>query len=365
MEPTPPSSHASKIRQAASGDLPLFHQPADHGGLDALARSFSQKRWPSFTEHGDIEMKTEKNFRKALLIRQMQECLERAPQAVRESPNFEAAQAALLEYTIYSNGVHPSTHKGHKNWSDMLQKHFLGLAQGSGKLCGPDQLVAAAKIDSEQADGGNYPLWNAIHAIPRQIKAAEAITTLSKDIETLQQISTIDSYHERRDAYGRWLHHIEPYNDFIDKYAERTQSLDVSLRASMEENAYRVKPMSMLTCMLGLQQVVRSAREQLFSTHPTMEHCLVAAYRDDRKGCIVQGFKPYNFTSRDARESTVMDVVYAARWGALADRIAITLQAEGINTNRPAIATKHAMPKVDKLLEFCGLPSRSPSSQLS
>lgn len=367
MEEPKGMSHAARIRQTSPGALPLFHQPADHGTLDALARSFNQKRWPSFTEHGDVEQKTEKEFRKALLIRQMEECLRHAPQEIQQSSGYEAARAALAEYKLYSEGTHPSTHVGHKDWNHLLQKQFLQLAQESAKLCGPYELVGAASIDASNADGGRLALFDELDALPRQLEKANEIIAVRKSIESLDQIARISRYDDRQDAYGRWMHHMEPHLDFIDKYAVKPKSNEVSLRESLMGNAqpYRAKPLSLLTDIMGLRIAVARAEEQLFSTRPTMEHCLVTAYRADRKGCKITGAKPYDFTSPEARDSAVMDVVYAARWGAMADRIVGTLHAEGMNVNRTSIATKHAMPKVDKLLEWCGLPPRTQGTQLA
>lgn len=342
-------SHAARMKSADTGVLPLFHQPSEHDKLDALGRTFNRKRWPDGVD-------ADASFHKALLIRQMRECLERAPHAVRASNQFAAAEAAWLEYSIYSSGTHPSTHIGHKNWSGVLRQHFLALAKESAVLCNPERVADAVAIDSSKVQDGHYPLWDEVKNLPRQIELAGTIMDLKKASEKLHDISLIEPYHTRREAYGRWLHHIEPFAPFIDKYAERPESHEVSLRARLEGNAQPAKKLGMLSDALALSSATARATEKHFSLQPHHEHCLVVAYRHDRKGCKELGIPAFHFTSRDARDSAVMDVVYAARWGAVADRLAGELIADGVNLNRSSIATKHAMPKVDALMEFCGLP---------
>ncbi len=356
MDKASESAHwGNRARAVPPSALPLFHESSDHAGLDALGRSFNSKRWQ--------EHQNDLSFHKALLIRQMGECLDRAPLSLRDTPELDAARAALIEYRTYSQGVHPSTHLGHKNFSGELQKQFLALERKAGASCGSKQVIEALARDNELAAGGHYPLFKVLDDLPRAIGKAQTIQTIAKAANDLHSISTIHDFHQRRAAFGRVLDVLEPLQDFINKFSDKSRGHEPSFTQKLQGDAQQVKRWSLLPDALELSAVAANAEHKYFPVQNLGEHALVKAYRSDRKGCKASGIAPYDFTTQDVLDSSTMDVVYAARWGALADRIAGELRGNGINLNKASIATKHAGPKVDDLMQLCGLPNRVLSPQ--
>lgn len=361
------SSWANRVGSAKQGkgglppeSLPLFQERVDHAGLDALARSFSPKRWPTLEDSVEGQ-KSEQAFGKTLLIRQMQECLHRAPSTIRALPEFVEAQALVKEFAAYSSEVHTMTHSARKDWSRLFQEKFEQLAKKVTPLCGYQQVREAYGQDNERSDGGIYPLWASLTELPRQLESADAIGKLDKIADALFAICKIDNDLARSEAYGRWMHHAEPLRDFIKKHSDKSQGRDLSVLESMDSYLHRAKPMGLLHTAMSLKQIKSNAEQKLYTPDPLGEHCLVKAYREDRKGCKVLKIPPFKFDTADARNSNVMNVVFAARWGALAERIAGTALADSMNINNPTISTKYATKEVDDLMKHCGLTEKAPS----